>query len=188
MSLYNHQQIHAALIQRRTIHDFLPDRVPPWRDVEVALQAACFAPNHYFTQPWRFYAIGDKTKQAIVDLNADLVARKRGPEAGEKKRRRWTEIPGWLVITCERSSQPLRAREDYAACCCAIQNLMLDLWARGVGCKWTSGDIIREPAFYRLLGIKAQQQEVVALLWYGYPAVIPRTMRSKLDSKLTRLP
>lgn len=188
MSLYNHQQIHAALIQRRTIHDFIADRLPPWQDVETALQASCFAPNHYFTQPWRFYAIGAQTKQAIVDLNASLVAQKRGPEAGEKKRQRWASMPGWLVITCQRSSQELRAREDYAACCCAIQNLMLDLWARDIGSKWTSGPVIRDPRFYRLLGIKAHQEEVVALLWYGYPAVIPRTMRASLSSRLTHLP
>ena len=188
MSLYNHQQIHAALIQRRTIHDFIADQLPPWQEVETALQAACFAPNHYFTQPWRFYAIGAQTKQSIVDLNASLVAQKRGPEAGEKKRQRWASIPGWLVITCQRSSQALRAREDYAACCCAIQNLMLDLWARGIGSKWTSGPVIRDPGFYRLLGIKAHQEEVVALLWYGYPAVIPRTMRASLNSRLTHLP
>ncbi len=188
MSLYNHQQIHAALTQRRTIHDFIVDRLPPWDEVETALQAACFAPNHYFTQPWRFYALGAQTKQAVVDLNASLVAQKRGAEAGEKKRQRWASIPGWLVITCQRSSQQLRAREDYAACCCAIQNLMLDLWARGIGCKWTSGEVIRDPAFYRLLGIKAHQEEVVALLWYGYPTVIPRTQRASLSTKLTHLP
>ena len=179
--------VRTALRQRRTIHDFEAS-CPPWSAVESALDTARFAPNHYFSQPWTFYRIGEQTKAAIVDLNADIVSQQKGPEAGEKKRQRWGEIPGWLVVTCKRSAQSLRHKEDYAACCCAVQNLMLDLWSQGIGSKWTTGAVTRDAAFYRLLGIKPHQEEVVALLWYGYPSQIPRAKRSPLRKSLKQLP
>ena len=179
--------LHDLLLQRRTTHDFVP-QPPAWSEIEPALQAACFAPNHYFTQPWRFYRIGEQTKAQIVELNAGLVEAKSGPQAAAKKRSRWASVPGWLVITCQRNSNSLRAREDYAACCCAVQNLMLDLWSRGIGSKWTTGDVTRQAEFYRLLGIKAHQEEVVALLWYGRPAAIPKGVRSNFKTRLVQLP
>lgn len=179
--------VTAALRERRTIHEF-DTTLPPWSQVKAALQSARFAPNHYFTQPWTFYRIGPASKQAIVELNADLVAAQRGANAAAKKRQRWSAVPGWLLITCDVSSQPRRQREDYAATCCAVQNLMLDLWSRGIGSKWTTGAVTRDPRFYRLLGIKPHQQEVVALLWYGYPLVVPRALRSPLRNSLKMLP
>ncbi len=187
MSDTTYTATHALLRQRRTIHDFLPEP-PPWRQVRKALEAARFAPNHYFTQPWTFYRIGEQTKAAIVDLNARLVEAKKGAAAAQKKRERWTAIPGWLVITSRISDKPLTRREDYAACCCAVQNLMLDLWAAGIGSKWTTGDVIRAAEFYRLLGAKRHQEDVVALLWYGYPRIVPRAQRSPLSSRLVQLP
>lgn len=172
---------------RRTIHDFQP-QLPPWQEVEQALQSACFAPNHYFTQPWTFFHLGEQSKQAIVELNAELVAAKKGSAAAQKKRLRWSAVPGWLVVTCQVSSAAQRQQEDYAACCCAVQNLMLDLWARGIGSKWTTGAVTRDARFYRVLGIKPHQQQVVALLWYGYPKQIPRGLRSPLQNSLRLLP
>ncbi len=179
--------VREVLRTRRTIHDFEPT-LPPWSQVLCALESARFAPNHYFTQPWRFYRIGEQTKAAIVDLNSRLVAIKRGDQAAANKRLRWAQIPGWLVITSQRSANHLTDKENYAACCCAVQNLMLDLWANGIGSKWTTGDVIRQDEFYRLLGAKRHQEEVVSLLWYGYPTRLPRPQRSPLASKLRQLP
>ncbi len=179
--------LRDGLRQRRTIHDFRPD-VPAWPLVLAALESACLAPNHYFTQPWRFYRLGQQTRQSVIELNARLVAASKGAGAAEKKRQRWASVPGWLVVTSKISPNPLTSKEDYAATCCAVQNLMLDLWASGIGCKWTTGAVTRHAEFYRLLGAKRHQEEVVALLWYGYPARIPKALRSAAQSKLTQLP
>ena len=160
---------------RRTVQLFKPDPVP--HEVLLqALEAARWAPNHRLTEPWRFYSIGPDTKSAIVDLNARLVTAKRGAEAGQLKRERWSVIPGWLVVTSVLSDDPFRRREDYAACCCAVQNLMLYLWSEGVATKWTTGDVTRDDAFYRIVQIP-QGEEVVAMLWYGYPHHQPKSVR-----------
>ena len=177
----------TLLRSRRTVHLFEPEPVPD--DLVLrALDLARWAPNHRLTEPWRFTLLGPETAAAVVDLNARLVADARGAAAGAAKRERWGEIPGWLVVTCRVSEDATRMREDYAACCCAIQNLQLYLWSEGVGVKWTTGAVTRDPAFYDLVGLDAERETVVGLLWYGKPAVVPKVERQPLDAVLTRRP
>ncbi len=178
----------AALIRsRRTIHEFRPE--PPPTDIILrGLDLARWAPNHLLTEPWRFYLLGPETAQAIARLNADLTARKQGPAAGQAKLEHWRGIPGWLAVTCENSADLIRAREDYAACCCAIQNFALYLWSEGVGVKWTTGAVTREAGFYDLIWVDPAMETVVGLLWYGYPAEIPQIPRKRLNEILVTLP
>ena len=115
----------ASLIRsRRTIHDFREEPAPAHL-VRKGLDLARWAPNHHLTEPWRFYLLGPETAAAIARLNAEIVTAKSGPEAGAAKLDRWSRIPGWIVVTCANTDDPLRAREDYAACCCAIHNFSL---------------------------------------------------------------
>ena len=77
--------------------------------------------------------------------------------------------------------------ENYAAVCCAIQNLMLVLWEAGVGTKWSTGIITRDDRFYDVLEIDRKQQEIVGLIPYGYPKKIPEPrVRKGLSQILTR--
>lgn len=175
------------LRSRRTIHEF-KEQLPPREIVLRGLELARWAPNHLLTEPWHFYLLGPETAQAIAELNAKLTTRNKGPEAGEVKLARWQRIPGWLVVTCENIDDSLQAREDYAACCCAIHNFSLYLWSEGVGVKWTTGDVIREPEFYDLIWVDPTLETVVGLLWYGYPAEVPQTARTPLSQVMVELP
>lgn len=182
---------HAALLDlvtgRRTIHLFRPEPVPR-QVLHEALAAAVWAPNHRATEPWRFYLLGPSTADAVVDLNARLVARKRGPEAGEAKRKRWACMPGWLLVTSERSPDPVVEQENYAAVCCAVQNLALVLWSRGVGTKWGTGPVTRDPELARIVGFDPDREQVVGLFWYGLPESVPAQVRRPLDEVLRELP
>lgn len=179
--------VAALLRTRRTVHLFEPDPVP--EDVVLrALDLARWAPNHRLTEPWRFTLLGPETAAAVVDLNARLVADARGDAAAEAKRERWSAVPGWLVVTCRTSEDAERMREDYAACCCAIQNFQLYLWSEGVGVKWTTGAVTRDARFPELVGFDPAQESVVGLLWYGRPAIVPETQRAPLGTVLSRLP
>ena len=111
----------AALLRgRRTVHDFLPERIAD-DIVERAIEVARWAPNHHRTEPWRFYVLGALARQQIIARNTELVRAEKGGRAAEIKRQRWLEVPGWLLMTCLRSEDPFREREDYAACCCAAR-------------------------------------------------------------------
>jgi len=179
--------VAEVIRSRRTIHLFQPE-IPPKALLLRAIDLACRAPNHKLTEPWRFTLLGRDTAEAVAHLNARIVAEARGERAGQAKLERWLAVPGWLVVTCVRSGNPIREREDYAATCCAVQNLQLYLWSEGVGVKWTTGDVTRHPEFFELLGIDPEQEQLVGMLWYGYPAEVPETQRRPVEDVVRELP
>lgn len=179
--------ISAIIRGRRTIGSFRPE-VPPKEVVLQALELARWAPNHKKTEPWHAILLGPETAKAVVALNAQVLTATKGAAEATAKSKKWAEVPGWVAITCDKSADPLRREEDYAACCCAIQNLQLALWSAGIGTKWSTGDVTRHPDFYRLLGIDSSQQSVVGLIWYGYPAVVPEQTRGPLEGFLREMP
>lgn len=182
------REFAEVLRGRRTIDLYLQTRVPD--DVlRQAIEAATWAPNHHVTEPWHFYPFGRETIDACLDLVRDIVTKKKdNRQAGEHKARSWSEKPGWLLVTCQKSDDELRQQEDYAACCAATQNLMLYLWKAGIGSKWTTGDITRDPRLYDIAGIDPDREFVVGLIWYGYPKLTPTQSRKPLDEALTPLP
>lgn len=184
----NSADIAVVLRGRRTIHSFLPD-VPPVELIEEAIEIARWAPNHHHTEPWHFYLLGPEAIDIAVNLNASLVAHKKGEEAGEAKRKRWSTIPGWLMVTCDRSKEPVRQLEDYAACCCAVHSLSLALWTHGVGVKWTTGEVTRHQDLFELIGIDIRKEVSIGIFWYGYPAGdVPAQKRKPVSEILKRLP
>ncbi|MCH7821086.1 MAG: nitroreductase [Proteobacteria bacterium] len=181
------REFREVIRSRRTINFYLQTPVPR-KLIRDAIEAATWAPNHHVTEPWRFYLLGKEAIGACVGLVRTIVTDKKDAKAGEFKAKNWAEKPGWLVVTCRKSNDELTQREDYAACCTAIQSLMLYLWKAGVGSKWTTGDITRDPRFFDIVGIDDDQEFVVSMLWYGYPKVTPVQSRKNLDDVLTELP
>ena len=181
------REFAEVLRGRRTIELFLQTRVPEALVLE-AIEAATWAPNHHVTEPWRFYLLGDETKEQCLDLCQDIVTAKKGEKAGAFKRESWSQKPGWLVVTCQKSDDELLQQEDYGACSSAVQNFLLYLWKAGVGSKWTSGPITRDPRFFEIVGIDETEAFVVGLIWYGYPKVTPSQSRQPIDVVLRKLP
>jgi len=181
------REFGEVLRGRRTIERFLQTPVPAGL-VDEALEAATWAPNHYVTEPWRFILPGDETVARIIDLCVDIVTAQKGPELAAHKKKSWSEKPGWLIVTCPHNDDARREREDYAACCAAVQNFMLYLWKAGVGSKWTTGDITRDPRFFRIIAVDPAEAFVVAMVWFGFPKITPAQSRRDLDEILERLP
>jgi nitroreductase len=181
------RELEEVIRGRRTVNLYLQTPVPRAL-VREAIDAATWAPNHHVTEPWHFYLLGQETIERCLDLCFELVRARKSEEAARFKREQWSEKPGWLVVTCRRSEDELLQREDYAACAAAIQNFMLYLWKAGVGSKWTSGEITRDKRFFDILGIDADTEFVVGLLWFGYPKLTPTQKRKGLDDVLSQLP
>ena len=124
------REVHKNILSRRTINEFEPTLPDNWdKALEKSIEAAIYAPNHKRTEPWRFYLLGPKSIEKVCQLNADIVALKKGEEAGQKKLKRWLQMPGWLVVTCVNGDDDFNnptslAREDYAACCCVLFKLI----------------------------------------------------------------
>lgn len=176
-----------AMHTRRTIHLY-KSISPPASVIRKGIALAQQAPNHKLTAPWHFYLIGPETAEKIAHENARLVTERKGEKAGANKLARWMAMPGWLALTCQRSpGNTYREQEDYAACCCAAQNLQLYLWSKGIGMKWGTGAITRDQALFDLLGIDSAKEFVVGLFSYGYPAETPDPPRKAGGEVVTEL-
>ena len=181
------REFGEVLRGRRTIELFLQTQVPDAL-IKEAVEAATWAPNHHVTEPWTFHVLGKKTIHECIDLARDIVTVKKDAKAGEFKAKSWAEKPGWLVVGCRKSEDELTQQEDYAACCAATQNLLLYLWKAGVGSKWTTGSITRDSRFFDIIGVNADEEFVVGLIWFGYPKLTPIQSRKDLDAVMRELP
>ncbi|MBT8447962.1 MAG: nitroreductase [Gammaproteobacteria bacterium] len=179
--------IRNVITGRRTINRFV-DRPVPRQLVRDAIDAARWAPNHRRTEPWRFYLFGSATRAAVIDRIVDLKAGDKTERARAAVRARLDGVPGWLALTTQRADDALLAEENYAACCCAAQNLALALWQAGIGMKWTTGKVTRDPRFYELVHADPDLERVVGLFWYGYPDETVSQDRKPVDEITTELP
>ncbi len=178
--------VNRVLRERRTVHEFTAEPVAD--DIlSAALETMRWAPNHHRTEPWRVYLLGPRAQHTIAEMNAAMVLATHGERAAEVKLARWMAMPGWLVITSPLSDDALREQEDYAACCCAAHNLMLSLWAAGVGAKWTTGAVVRAAAFAECVGFDPHAEQVVGLFWYGWPARVGEQQRREPEHFVTRV-
>ncbi|MDA0681032.1 MAG: nitroreductase [Proteobacteria bacterium] len=182
----NLQLIAERMRGRRTTKLFLRQRVSK-KLVHDAIEVARWAPNHHLTEPWHFYSFGDETIVQTVELIRTIAAETKDEDVAEFKAKSAAAIPGWLLVTCKKSDDELLQRENYASCCCAIQNLTLYLSEAGVASKWTTGLITRDERFFDLLKIDSSDEFVVGLIWYGYPKILPTQSRKGVDEILTEM-
>jgi len=178
------QALAERIRGRRTTRLFLKQPVSR-RLILDAIEVARWAPNHHLTEPWQFYLLGEQTRAAAVELTRLVVTELKGEEIGRFKAESAATMPGWLVLTCRKSDESLLEREDYASCCCALQNLMLYLSEAGLASKWATGPITRDRRFFELLAADYETEFVVGLLWYGYPKILPEQCRKSVQ-EITR--
>lgn len=171
---------------RRTIKLFL--QTPVDRQIILdGIEVARWTPNHHLTQPWHFYLLGAKAMKANVELIHQITAEKQDAAKAEFKAKAAENIPGWLVLTCKKNEDEVLQREDYASCCCAMQNLMLYLAEAGVGSKWATSAIAEDERFYKLLGIDRENEFIVGVLRYGYAKITPTQSRKDPSEIITEL-
>ncbi|MCB9254244.1 MAG: nitroreductase [Bdellovibrionaceae bacterium] len=159
---------------RRTVHRFKAGEIPE-EALRRAIESAQWAPNHKLSFPWRFTIVGKKTREKLTSLG---VALQDPATLTEERRARIVQDlsnPGALiVVSCKESPEdPFRAKEDYAAVCCAIQLILLSLWSEGIGTKWGTGQLTRHPQTYELFGISPDAEKIAGFIWAGIPAELP---------------
>ena len=186
-------ELTEAIFERRTIKDFTLDPVPA--DLLArALTAGTWAQNHKLTEPWRFTILGPETHRQL----AENFARAQSSPAGTTEdtarqekvaadaRNKILSKPCVVAVSQRLGGPPAQQREDYAAVACAIQNIQLAAWAEGVGMQWSSGKIIQLPTTYETLALDPAQEEIVGLLFFGYPAGVPAAPARKGLAEVSR--
>ncbi len=182
--------IQEALLTRRTIHDYRPDPIADGA-IERALQAAIRAPNHKLTNPWRFTRVGPQLRPKLTELGVELKCAKKDevkPEYREYLREKYGNPAALVVVSQVLDDDPFRRREDYAATACAIENFCLSLWGEKIGSKWSTGSMTRHPSTYEMLGIDADEEEIIAFVWAGHPKEVPDPPRDPLEKVVRTTP
>jgi nitroreductase len=173
-----------TIAERRSIFDFQPTAVPRER-IERALQAAVWAPNHKLTEPWRFIVVGPECKRRLGDVYARIkqedvpvdITAEAMSEIGRKAVKKLMSKPTVVAVTCAVSGDPFLDREDYAATCCAIQNIMLAAWEDGIGMQWSTSGLIEDAEALSVLGVDPEREQVAGLLYAGFAERVPTSAR-----------
>jgi len=183
-----------AIKSRRTIFRFKPDPVAP-ADLKRILSYGIWAPNHRNTEPWWFTIIGNQTKETLAQryreiqiekalANNDRLTEDQKEQIGEAGYLKFISKPTIVAVSCQQEGDEQRQREDYAATCCAIQNIQLAAWETGIGIQWSTGAITLESETYRLLGANPDNEYMVGFLYTGYPELTPKPNRNPFENFL----
>ena len=162
-----------AIRTRRSVGAFTDQPVEPELVVEL-LETAVWVPNHRLTQPWRFVLLTGNSATRYAEIRRDMAldaCTSTDPETirqtGEGMYQKFSGIPAFLAVIMKENPNPEVREEDYAACCCLVQNFLLLAWARELGTSWKT--FKRDPRLRDLLAL-ADDETVVGWLHVGYPA------------------
>jgi nitroreductase len=151
------------------------EKSPSKRDIEEVLEAALWAPNHHFTEPWRFHVIANDERAKMGEHIAAAIERESRSNgdseaaAAADARKALLRSPVVIAVTVRGSEDPVVELEDYAAACCAIQNLTLAAWSKGVVSKWRTGDMCTYRSAKEYLDVSPEDR-IVGFIYLGYPA------------------
>ena len=160
-----------CILARRTQKLFTGEPVSN-DQIHKLLELATFAPNHRLTEPWRFFVcphehiprLAETVVSTIRDDEDQKLLRKR-----EIFKRRLPKLGAFIGVGyVPVKDDPRTAREDYAACCCAVQNIMLGATAMGLGSFWSTGRLFDRPPVRELLNMPEDVVRVAAI-WLGVP-------------------
>ena len=162
-------ELHNAIKLRRTIHSFSKAEVSE-NIVQRAIEMANYAPCHRLTFPWRFTKINTTQRKYLAQLAIELKSERRKVDSRTSDQI-YSKIldPSHLIVASQiLSNDPKHKLEDYAACSCAIQNLLLSLVNDGVGSKWSTGNIITHKNTYEIVDVDPLLEEIIGFIWIGY--------------------
>lgn len=167
--------VYEAIRDRSTADAFAAE-APPRELVQRLIDTAVWAPNHHLTEPWRFVVLAGAERELFGGQLAEWLERGgNGATPDERDLRSARESllrsPVALVLAqiASEDGSATRELEDYAACCCVAQNLMLAAHAERLSSKWTTGRLSQYARARELLGL-APRDRIVGYFHLGYPA------------------
>lgn len=150
-----------AILTRRSVRRFLPDKQIPHQTLVELIKAAQYAPSAHNKQPWEFLVIEDKAFLADLPKYQPWTTFAKGASAiimvlGNTQESFHDEEQGWNFADID--------------CSLATQNLMLAAHAKGLGSTMCAiapkPDLIKN--FQDLLGLPVHIRPL-CLVVLGYP-------------------
>ncbi|MSP92460.1 MAG: hypothetical protein EXR79_11785 [Myxococcales bacterium] len=167
-------------IRTRRSHKLFDGTAVPTAMLADLVELATWAPNHKRTEPWRFSVLtADRVGLLPERIDAALADGTLPAHKATKLRQVVAGLGAAIAVSWVRTpADPERDREDYAAACCAVQNLMLAAHARGIASYWTTsgafvGAHLRD--FWQL----APNEEFVGAVLLGGAAIEMPAVRTR---------
>ena len=164
----------SALKYRRTATEWDVEKIPSKDLISKIIEAATWAPNHRRTEPWRFHVIAGKAReQLLLAIQDDYRVKGYAQEDITKEiaviERKFYRSPLMIIVTqfSNHDDDSDRILEDYAACACAIQNLLLAAHAEELNTKWSTGKLVYEKGVFNFLGLE-NTERIVGFIYMGY--------------------
>jgi nitroreductase len=141
-------EIMEAITKRRSIRRFKSQEVEQWK-LDLALEAARWAPSSKNSQPWEFIVIRDR--KTLAEIAEESVYGKHISQS---------------PLAVAFVTDPSKSNRHEVDGALATQNFSLAAWAMGLGTCWT-GTMNRE-RIKAILGIPGNKN-LLTILPIGYP-------------------
>lgn len=167
--------IHEVIRNRRSVGKVKQDPVDKSL-IERMLEAAVWAPNHYHTEPWKFFVFTGDGRRALGRTMAEIAQDgMTGPDMKEnrdllkKQEEKAFRAPVIIAAAAVRSdNSKVPWIEELAAVHCAVQNILLTAHALGLGAIWRTGDAAYHPRMKTLFGLR-DIDELTGFIYVGHP-------------------
>jgi len=162
-----------SIAARRSLGKMRPE-APPRALVERILQAGVHAPNHYDTQPWRFFVLTGEARSEFGEVLARALVARLGDSAPnldglmEGERRKPMRSPVLIVVGVQsEKDDAMTRREDLQAASAALQNMLIAANALGLAAIWRTGDGAYDKSVKAHFGLDPEDQ-IAGMLYLGY--------------------
>ena len=144
-----------AIRERRSVRRFTKDKVSQ-KDIEDMIEAGIWAPSGLNNQPWKFKVLirQEKNKIAIYTKYGKIIE----------------EAPACIAVFLDNEKSYNRDKDLQAIGAC-IQNMLLEIHAKGFGGVWLGEILNQKTEVQQVLGIK---NELMAVIAFGKPSEPPK--------------
>jgi nitroreductase len=162
---------------------FKPDQID-LNKVHEFLDAAIFAPQHRFHEPWRFLVVANDGRSKIsTQITKDMTAEEK-TKIGDAIVRFFTKSPVVIGVIMPKPMNQDEYLEDLQACGAMIQNFALLAHEAGMGSAWKTPPYIKHVKLVEAFGVRADE-ELIALVQVGVPEEQPQPRLRKSAKEKT---
>ena len=179
---------------RRSIRDFDDQPVPREMLVQI-IEAATWAPNHRHTEPWRFKVLekDGASRRKIADLvyewtwhNVKNPNPERRAKSSAEARDEVLDAPALILVYSVPGSNEEITEENFAATCCAVQNMLLMAHALGLAVGWSTGRVCKNKEVHKAIGAD-EDWTVVGAFFIGFSTAVLESERKSVSEVCTYL-
>jgi nitroreductase len=168
-------KLENAIRERRSIGLVKTDEVDQAL-IEKMLEAAVYAPNHHHTEPWRFFVLRGEGRGVLGQAYAQIAGEfledptsEANQAALKKHYDKAFRAPVIIIAACEAAASPnADRREELAAVHAAVQNMLLQAHALGLGAIWRTGAPAYHPYMKKAFRLR-DEHDIVGFIYVGHP-------------------